>query len=359
MDDRCIIETLYAQYTNKGFILEHEVLHLFAENNVPLSNVDSLTEHLLLRGVIIKADEADEEEYDRGKIDFEALYEDIILADPSLRNYIDYVRQIQPPQRREWQRLFPMYKEGSRYAHNRLFEMYLRSVAKIAYSYYQRLRLPLADTIQEGNIGLLLAFEKYEMAEHEALPKYYPMWVMQSIMRNRSFSPNPLVYFPVNVKDRLYKIYDHIEAAGGATEADLSSPVLLKSVMEEMGCTAEEAKHYLRFFEPIFSIEELLGAEANIFSDDGMLEEGIIDTVDKVLLRDTVRDYLSQLKPKEANILELRYGLRDDSECTLEEAGKKFGVTRERIRQIEATALKRLCHSTRIDKLRAFFCALG
>lgn len=359
MDDRHIIETLYAQYTDKGFILEHEVLHLFAENNVPLSSIDSLTEQLLLRGVIIRADEADDDGYDRGKIDFETLYKNVIHADPSLRNYIEYVRQIQPPQHREWQRLIPQYRGGNQYAQERLFKMYLRSVIKIAYAYHQRLGAPLADTIQDGNIGLLLALEKYDGGKHGVFPSYYSMWVMQNITRNMVFSPNPLFYFPVNIRSKLYSFYDNVEAAGGISKADLSSLVLLKSVMEEMGCTVEEAKYYLTFFTPPLSIEELLETEANDFSDDSAQEERMVEVADRVLLQDTIWDLLSQLKPREAEVLKLRYGLTDDNDCTLEEVGEKFGLTRERIRQVEAEAFKKLCHPTRINRLRAFFNALG
>lgn len=355
MDDQQIIETLYAKYSEKGFISEAEALCLFVENQVSLSSIDSLTEQLLLRGVIIKADESDDDEYDRGQTDFEALYRGVIHADPSLRNYIEYVRQIQPPQHREWKMLLPQYKTGNPYAQNRLFEMYLRYVVKIAYSYYQRLGVPLSDTIQEGNIGLLLAFEKYDMAEHGIFPTYYPMWVMQNITRNTSFSPNPLFYFPVRIKDKLYKLYHNIEASGGIGEADLSSPALLESVMEEMDCAVEDAKEYLKFFEPMLSIERLLESEENVFSDGGALEKRMIEAADNVLLHDTIWSFLSQLKPQEAEVLKLRYGLADDNECTLEEIGKKFGRTRERIRQIEVKALKKLTHPNRVDKLRAFF----
>lgn len=359
MDDRQIIETLYAQYSEKGFISEGEALHLFVENNVSLSSIDSLTEQLLLRGVIIKADENDDNEYDRGQTDFEALYRGIIHADPALRHYIEYVRQIQPPQHREWQMLFPQYKTGNQYAQDRLFEMYLRYVVKIAYSYYQRLGVPLADTIQEGNIGLLLAFEKYDMAEHGVFPSYYPMWVMQNITRNTSFSPNPLFYFPAHIKDKLYKLYHKIEAVGGIDEVDLSSPALLESVMEEMDCAAKDVKEYLNFFEPMLSIEGLLESEVSVFSDDGALEKRMIEAVDNILLHDIIWSFLSQLKPQEAEILKLRYGLADDNECTLEEIGKKFCRTRERIRQIEVKALKKLTHPSRVDRLRAFFNAQG
>ncbi len=353
-----IITTLYDCYKANGFITEDEALSLFAANNISLANIDALTEQLLLRGVIIKTEADvgdDEEEYDRGQTDFECLYKNVVDVEPSLHDYVEYVRQIQPPQHREWRILMPQYKSGNKYAKNRLHNMYLRSVIKIAYSFHKRFGALLADTIQDGNIGLLYALRKFNIAEHGVFPSYYPMWVMQNITRYMSFSPNPLLYFPVHMKDKLNKLYDNVVDAGGIGKADLSSITLFQSVIGEMDCTEDEAKYYLSFFQPLFSIEEQLEKQEISFTDCGIQAEDMMDAVDKILLHHTVKDVLTQLKSRESKVLELRHGLLDNYERTLEEVGEHFGVTRERIRQIEAKAIRRLRHPTRSKKLRPFF----
>jgi RNA polymerase primary sigma factor len=350
-----IVTELYDRYQQRGFITENETLSLFAKKSVPLTEIDSLTGQLLMRGVVIKLNDLsdNDEEYDRGQIDFEALYAAVIEAEPSLKNYIEFTREIQPPQHREWQVLIPQYKVGNQYAKNRLFEMYMRSVVKIAYSFYKRLGASLADTIQDGNIGLLTSFEKYDISEHGVFPSYYPWWVMQSITRNMGFSPNPLIYFPVQMRDKLYKIYDNVISAGGIGVADLSSPALLKSVMEELGCTADDVNKFLRCFESALSIEKLLATQPGIFTDSGMAEEKIFEYLDEIKIQDTIKKLLAELKLREAQVLIFRYGLYDYKERTLEEVGKMYGVTRERIRQIESKALRKLRNSSRVKKLRS------
>ena len=355
MDKHQIVETLYKKYSKQGFITEDEALSVFAEHNATLPEIDSLTEQLLIRGVIIKPynSEDEDDEYDRGQTDFQALYDDVIKIDPSLDSYVSYVSKIQPPQHREWKMLIPQYKSGNKYALTRLFEMYLRSVIKIAFSFSQKFNAVLADTIQDGNIGLLNSFEKYDMTTHGVFQSYYPMWVMQNITRNMPFSPNPCLYFPVHIRDRLYKLYDNVVAAGGIGVADLSSPILIKSVTDELNCTIEEAQYLLHFFKPIQSIEDLIGTQPELFFDDSF-EVNMIENIDKTILGNVVEKLLSELNPRETEVLQLRYGLDRGKERTLEEVGCRFNLTRERIRQIESNAIKKLSMPMRAEKLKSF-----
>jgi RNA polymerase primary sigma factor len=125
--------------------------------------------------------------------------------------------------------------------------------------------------------------------------------------------------------------------------------------MDALECTADKANRFLRFFEPSLNIEELLEAEPEMFTDHGMAEEEMFGCHDKIQIRNTVKKLLAGLKPKEAEVLILRFGLNDDKERTLEEIGEIYNVTRERIRQIEANALCKLRHPIRSQSLRPYY----
>ena len=348
-----IIDNLYAKYKSKGFIQEDEALTLMSAQNLSLQEIERITGTLLGMGVIF-ADESfedDEDEYDRGQTDFNLLYEDVVATEPVLEQFVNEIRMIQPPQHREWMTLIPQYQAGNPYAINRLFEMYLRSVLKIAFSFSQKYNAPLMDTFEDGMEGLLKSFSKYDLAKNGVFPSYYPMWVMQNITRNMSFSPNPLLYFPVHIRTKLYQLFDNVEAA----EGDLKSPWLIQSVVDELECTEIEAKNLLGFFEPMPSLDELLENECDgYFNDNGAFEDEMYQRAEQSDLQSIFKTLLMELKPREAEILEARYGLIDGKAKTLEEVGEMYDVTRERIRQIEAKALRKIRHPSRVKKLTGF-----
>jgi RNA polymerase primary sigma factor len=294
----------------------------------------------------------DDDEYDRSQTDFNKLYEDAIAAEPILEQLVNDIREIQPPQHREWMALIPQYQAGNKYAANRLYEMYLRSVLKIAYQFSKKYNAPLVDTFEDGMEGLLKSFRRYDLSKHGVFPSYYPMWVMQNITRNMAFSPNPQLYLPVHVRTKLYKIFDNVEAA----EWDLSSQALIKSVVDELECSAEEAERLLGFFVAIPSLDELLeNKKDEFFSDQGAFADELARRTEHNDLRRIIDVLLKEIKPRESQILDLRYGLTDGKERTLEEIGDMLSLTRERIRQIEEKGLRKLRHPTRANKIRDYY----
>ena len=178
------------------------------------------------------------------------------------------------------------------------------------------------------------------------------MWIMQTINRNMAFSPNPQLYFPVHVRTKLYKIFDNVETA----EWDFTSQALIKSVVDELECSVEEAHRLLGFFVAMPSLDELLENEGDeFFSDQGAFADELARRTEHSDLRRIIDALLKEIKPRESQILDLRCGLTNEKERTLEEIGEMFSLTRERIRQIEAKGIRKLQHPICTKRIRDYY----
>ena len=245
----------------------------------------------------------------------------------------------------------PQVKLKNAYARNRIFEMYMKVAVRIALVHAKRYHLPLDETIQNAMMGLHVSIDKYETARQENFASYFPLWVRQFIMRDAP-TLNPSVYFPFHIKDKLFAIYDNMEDYFGDIE-DRTEPgiELLQSIATELECTLVEARRLFDYLAPYESIEELSENEENelLFSDDGIGYENMISLVERNFDIDDLQIKLSKLTYREQEVLRLRYGIGYDHEYTLDEIGQKFCVTRERVRQIEAKALRKLRRRYGID----------
>lgn len=349
-----IIEKLYQEYTVHGFISEDHIFDVLEENGISLFDVEYICDHLLLKGVIIRDDaltDDEEDEYDRSNVDYEEVFSEVLKIDDTFSDFIEYIRGIKPPQHREWMNLMPQVKLKNAYARNRIFEMYMKVAVRIALVHAKRYHLPLDETIQNAMMGLHVSIDKYETARQENFASYFPLWVRQYIMRDAP-TLNPSVYFPIHIKDKLFAIYDNMEDYFGDIE-DRTEPgiELLQSIATELECTLVEARRLFDYLAPYESIEELSENEENelLFSDDGIGYENMISLVERNFDTDDLQIKLSKLTYREQEVLRLRYGISYDHEYTLDEIGQKFCVTRERVRQIEAKALRKLRRRYGID----------
>ena len=349
-----IIEKLYQEYTVHGFISEDHIFDVLEENGISLFDVEYICDHLLSKGVIIRDDaltDDEEDEYDRSNVDYEEVFSEVLKIDDTFSDFIEYIRGIKPPQHREWMNLMPQVKLKNAYARNRIFEMYMKVAVRIALVHAKRYHLPLDETIQNAMMGLHVSIDKYETARQENFASYFPLWVRQFIMRDAP-TLNPSVYFPFHIKDKLFAIYDNMEDYFGDVE-DRTEPgiELLQSIATELECTLVEARRLFDYLAPYESIEELSENEENelLFSDDGIGYENMISLVERNFDTDDLQIKLSKLTYREQEVLRLRYGIGYDHEYTLDEIGQKFCVTRERVRQIEAKALRKLRHRYGID----------
>lgn len=360
-----IVEKLYNEYIANGFISEDKVFDTLQKEGLPLFDVEYICDQLLARGVILleendaEDDDNEDESTDLSQIDYKAVYSEIIELDEGLCDIVEYMRNVQPPQRREWQILLPQAQNGNLYARNRVFEMYMRVAAKIALQYAKRYDLPIADTMQDGFFGLSIAIDKFEYGMQDHFATYFPFWIRQNIMRVAQIQHLP-IYLPVHVKDRLFVIND-LEAFHNCEECGKSTvcPRLISEIARTLETDEKEAEYLYSLLQTPISIEELLEApvktgvyEYSELSIDG--EGEIIEYISATELRSNLDECISTLTPKEKLVIRLRYGFDDGQFKTLEEIGDLLSVSRERIRQIESKALRKLRHPNRSKKLVGF-----
>ena len=354
-----IVELLFNTYKDKGFVSTDTVFEAINSADMSLDSVDRICDELLSMGVIIRDDPSDisddddyEYEYDRGKNNYEQLYNNVLLLEPELKPLVDSLRQIQPPQHREWRILIPQAQSGNTFAQNRLCEMYLRTVLNLSYNIAKRYGLPLANTFQEGAIGLLTAIKKYDPSINDVFTRYFPLWVLRCIYRNIPFSPKPDFYFPAHIQKTLYSIYEIVENhCCELCNTTTHCANLIDNVVSTVKCTPELAIQYLNYFIPTESLEQVSEESPELVSDEGAQCWSYEEQLNTDMLYDFMRKELSTLKPREQTVIFLRYGFQNDTVHTLEEVGAEFGLTRERIRQIEAKVIRKLqqpSHSKRL-----------
>lgn len=350
-----IVEKLHKEYLLHGYITEQKVFATIEEYDVPLFDVEYICDQLLSKGVLIRDDDAIEdsaEEYDRSQTDYSALYEQVLEIDPSLTHFVEYIKKVQAPQHREWQNLLPHAQNGNEYARSRIFEMYMRVVLKMALSISQKYDLDVAEAIQNGMIGLYIAIEKFEYGKNDVFPTYFPFWVRQVILREAAL--DRLIPVPAHVSDELFEI----KALLKSENFDLS----LDNIDEgtQLVCTKMEieygkAKKLILLLLPAESLH--LDEDISLPSDyiDDEFEYRITTNLTNEELCKTINRLLLTLTPRERDVIRQRYGLSSDVPKTLEEVANGYGLTKERVRQIEAKALRKLKHSTRSKELRSFF----
>lgn len=357
------ISELLGVSTSKGYITFNDILDVIDKLELPLGDVDRISGQLLSVGCIIK--ETDEQIFventnveisDRSKLDYELIYDEVLTLDPSLYGYIKYLKQIRPPALREAENLIYQAKAGNDYAKTRLITMYLKVVVKIALWASKKLKIPIADTIQDGNVGMVIAVDKFDPSSNHKFSIYAPWWVRQNISREAP-TVNPAIYFPAHVKSKLFELYDIVFEHYCEKCNDYNFCVeLVALVMKKSKVDYTTAIRYLEYIFSCSCIDDFLDENKDeVFSDFGLLEYEILVKVNTNQAKGAISELISQLKPREKEVILARYGFINDEPKTLEQVGQAIGVTRERVRQIEVKALKRLKHSSRINILKQFY----
>jgi len=296
---------------------------------------------------------------DKTQTDYEPIFERVLDISPELSMFIKHIRAVHPPQDGEWQRLMPQAQGGNKLAKNRMIDMYLRVVVRVALGVYDYKGYELEDLIQEGVIGLMKAIEKYDANEHGTFVSYSLWWIRQFIDRAIA-DKKRAIRIPVHtleVIDKINQFYRQFSKQSGRdpTAEEVSIEICLPpEKVEEILKSSQEPKS----LDTMSSVlEAKYGDEWEAYFGDAFIDEDVscpMDTAIYALLNEQMVSVLGTLTVREGDVLKLRYGFDGRHNRTLEEVGIKFGVTRERIRQIEAKALRKLRLPSRSKKLEDF-----
>jgi RNA polymerase primary sigma factor len=360
-----VSNSLIGKGRSRGFVTETEILYLFPDVEDYLFDYEVFLEDLQKNGVQIIEDTGSVLDFDldvKRKQRIEELigtakdkkkFDISELSSDSIQMYLKEIGKVPLLSNEEEIELAKRKEKGDKGAERRLIEANLRLVVSIAKKFTGAKGLSLLDLIQEGNIGLFRAVEKFEYRKGYKFSTYATWWIRQAITRALA-DQSRTIRIPVHMVETINK-FQQIQRQ---LIQDLGREPMPEEIAAEMGEDIDKVRHVIKISQDTISLETSIGDD----DEDSTLEDFIEDvknvTPDRSaalqLLKDYVQEIISSLSPREQKILEMRFGLTDGVAHTLEEVGKEFDVTRERIRQIEAKALERISKHDGIKKLRDY-----
>ncbi len=283
----------------------------------------------------------------------EALPEDVENAklDDPVRMYLKEIGRIKLLTPEEEQEIAKKMAEGDEDARKRMSEANLRLVVSIAKRYVGR-GMQLLDLIQEGNLGLMKAVEKFDYTKGYKFSTYATWWIRQSITRAIADQART-IRIPVHMVETINRVL----RTSHSMVQKLGREPTTKEIADELHIEESKVEEVLKIAQEPVSLETPIGEEEDSHLGDFIQDDEALQPSEEAsytLLREQLEEVLSTLTPREEQVLRMRFGLTDGKPHTLEEVGKEFDVTRERIRQIESKALRKLRHPSRSKKLRDF-----
>ncbi len=347
------IQELLETGKQKGVLSYKTIMETLQEEDLDQEQIEKVYEALEEMNIDVVEDVEVPEDINEVSAEVEAVLsatEGINIDDP-VRMYLKEIGKVPLLTAQEEVEIAQRMAEGDEEAKHQLAEANLRLVVSIAKRYVGRGMLFL-DLIQEGNLGLIKAVEKFDYRKGYKFSTYATWWIRQAITRAIADQART-IRIPVHMVETINKLIrvnrQLVQEYGREPRPD--------EIAKEMGISEEKVREIIKIAQEPVSLETPIGEE-----DDSHLGDFIPDddapapaeAVASTLLKEQLMDVLNSLTPREAKVLRLRYGLDDGKARTLEEVGKEFNVTRERIRQIEAKALRKLRHPSRSKRLKDF-----
>ena len=351
-----IADGLAEKAKSTGMLISTDILDSIEDRHFSIEQIEALYDMLEARGVEIV--DFSEEEAFLGKLDEESLEEDetfdeegaedVTLGSDSVRVYLKDIGKVKLLDTETELKLAERMANGDEDAKNQLIESNLRLVVSIAKKYTGR-GVPFLDLIQEGNIGLMKAVEKFDYTKGYKFSTYATWWIRQSITRSISLHGRTIP-LPVHIVEKINKL----RQVTRTLTQELGHDPTDTEIAAVMKLPPEKVREIQKYAQDPISLEERVGKEEDSVIGDFIADDNAEDPeeiVSNTILHEKIMEVLDSLTPREASVIKLRFGLEDGRVWTLEEVGAKFNITRERIRQIEAKALRKLRHPSR---LRAF-----
>ncbi len=332
---------------SKGSLSNREIMDTLADVNISPEQLEKLYDKLEANGIEIVEDSLEDVIEDMSS----DTGSDEVLVDDSVKMYLREIGSIEMLTHDEEQDIARRIAEGDESAKKRLSDANLRLVVSIAKRYMNR-GLPFLDLIQEGNLGLIKAVEKFDPTKGFRFSTYATWWIRQSITRAIA-DQSRTIRIPVHMVENINKV----KRAKAQLLAENEKEPRPEDIAELLDMDEAKVREIIRISQEPVSLETPIGEEEDSHLGDFIKDEvqaAPEDVVSNMMLHDLISEVLETLSEREAEVIRLRYGLVDGRCHTLEEVGLRFDVTRERIRQIEAKALRKLRQFTRRSKLNGY-----
>ncbi|HHY36523.1 MAG TPA: RNA polymerase sigma factor RpoD [Firmicutes bacterium] len=348
------LDALLLKGKKRGVLTYNEIMDSLQDVDLDPDQIDRIYEVLTEMGIeVIDEGEGDKEGAPDTSVeeDLDLTVPEGIAIDDPVRMYLKEIGRVPLLTAEEEIELAKRMEQGDEEAKRRLAEANLRLVVSIAKRYVGRGMLFL-DLIQEGNLGLLKAVEKFDYRKGFKFSTYATWWIRQAITRAIADQART-IRIPVHMVETINKLV----RVSRQLLQELGRDPLPEEIAEEMGISVEKVREVMKIAQEPVSLETPIGEEEDSHLGDFIEDQDApspVDAASFTLLKEQLEEVLETLTPREKKVLRLRFGIDDGRARTLEEVGQIFGVTRERIRQIEAKALRKLRHPSRSKKLKDF-----